>query len=86
MDAITQSEREAEKNYKSPNRRGKRAKQKQRERKKERRAINWHLACVFGRQKIFLIPHSSFLLYGFASRGFWLSRVRWFPHPLLLRR
>lgn len=82
MDAITQCERERErgkeKNYKR--RKGIGGK-----RENKRRAINWRLACVFGRQKISLIPCSSFPL--------WICQWRvlvksswWFPHPLLLRR
>lgn len=86
MDAITQSERVRE--WESE--RGKEGNYKKRKeivgkRENERRAIHWRLACVFGRQKISLIPCSSFPL--------WICQWRvlvksswWFPHPLLLRR
>jgi len=80
MDAIMQGERGKEKNYKRRKGIGGKG-----ERENKRRAINWSLACVFGRQKISLIPCSSFPL--------WICQWRvlvksswWFPHPLLLRR
>lgn len=69
MDAITQRGRE-EKTIRGGKREGNGEAVRERERENERREINWRLACVFGRQKISLIPCSSFPLWICQWRGF----------------
>lgn len=58
MDAIMQRERAGERKKGS-----KSLREAETERESKRRAINWHLACVFGSKKISLIPCSSFPLW-----------------------